>query len=49
MQALVEGLLGSITLSELAEKQATLSLVQNATTAITTTPELARQAYAGGR
>lgn len=49
MQALVEGVLGSITLSELAKKQAKLSLAQNATTAIAAAPRLACQGHTGGR
>ena len=49
LQTLVEGLLGSITLSELVEKQANLLLVQNATTTITAAPQLDCQAHVGGR
>lgn len=49
MQALVEGLLGSMTLSELAKNQAKLSLAQNATTAMATAPRLACQAHTGGQ
>ncbi len=49
MQTLVERLLGSITLAELAKKQAKLSLVQNATTAMATAPRLACRAHTGGR
>ncbi len=49
VQALVEGLLGSITLSELAKNQANLSLVKSATTAMAAAPRLACHAHTGGQ
>jgi Rrf2 family protein len=49
MQALVEGLLASVTLSELATKQVKLSHVQEATTTMAAAPRLACQAPTGGR
>ena len=49
MQTLVQRLLGGITLSELATEQARLSLVQEATAAMTAAPRQACQAHTGGR
>ena len=49
MQALIESELGSVSLSELAEKQAGLSLVQKTPTAVMSAPQLACHAHSGGR